>query len=145
MVEHADIIDTNLLHEPKGITDSEAGEVYISDNDENNSNPTGHWGKLPISSLDFTAPQTAAQTYSNFVNPVTLVNAIAGVATGTLTTAVTFSDVNQNTVELYTAIDNLLTRLAVVEANLAKAQTLLTNLDAGLKSVEIVAEEEQGE
>lgn len=142
MVEHADIIDTNLLHEPKGITDSEEGEVYISDNDENNSNPTGHWGKLPISSIDFVAPETATQTYSNLVNPVTLVNAISGVPTGTLTTAVDFGGVNQNTVELYTAVNNLLTRLAVVESNLTKVQTLLTNLDSGLKSINIIAEEE---
>ena len=142
MVEHADIIDTSLLHEPKGITESSSGEVYISDNDENNTNPTGHWGKLPVESIGFTVPQTVSQTYTNFASPVSLVNGIAGTPAGSLAPAANFTTVNQNTVELYTAVNNLLTRLAIVEGNLAKVQTLLNSLDSGLKAAGFVAEEE---
>ena len=142
MVEHADILDTSLLHEPKGITDSESGEVYISDNDAENTNPTGHWGKLPISSLDFTAPQTATQTYTQPAQSVSLTSTIIGVPTGTVTDAVNFSQANQNFLELYTVINNLLLRLATAESNLSKVQTLLTDVDAGLKSIDILAEEE---
>lgn len=141
MVEHADIIDTELLHEPKGITDSTSGEVYISDNDDENNNPTGHWGALPVSSIDFTPPQTASKTYTSFASPVTLINAILATPTGTLSTTSTFAGVNQDLVELYTAVDNLLTRLAIVESNLGKVQTLLTSLDSGLKTVGFVEEE----
>lgn len=142
MVEHAEIIDTNLLHEPKGITESSSGQVYISDNDAENTNPTGHWGPLPISSLDFTAPETATQSYTSPVSPVTLTSTIIGTPTGTLTDAVNFSQANQNFLELYTAINNLLLRLATAESNLSKVQTLLTDVDAGLKSIDILAEEE---
>ena len=141
MVEHAQIIDTDLLHEPKGITDSVSGEVYISDNDDENTNPTGHWGKLPISSLNVTPPQTATQTYSSVPAAVTLSNTIVKTPTGTLSTATDFSDVNQNTVELYKAVDNLLSRLTVVESNLSKVQTLLTSLDSGLKTAGYVEED----
>lgn len=142
MVEHAQIIDTELLHEPKGITDSTEGEVYISDNDDENTNPTGHWGKLPITSLDFDAPQTATQSYTSPASPVTLTSTIIGTPTGTVTDAVNFSQANQNFLELYTAINNLLLRLATAESNLSKVQTLLTDVDAGLKSIDILAEEE---
>ena len=142
MVEHADILDTELLHEPKGITESVDGEVYISDNDDANTNPTGHWGKLPVTSLDMVPPQTASKTYASPAEAVTLLNTIVKTPSGTLSTASDFSDVNQNTVELYTAVNNLLTRLATVESNLSKVQTLLTSLDSGLKTVGIVAEEE---
>ena len=142
MVEHADIIDTELLHEPKGITDSEEGEVYISDNDDENNNPTGHWGKLPVSSLDFVPAQTATQSYTSFGSPVTLTNTIIGTPAGVVTEAANFTTANQNFLELYTAINNLLTRLAVVENNLSKVQTLLTNVDGGLKTTGFLAEEE---
>lgn len=142
MVEHAEIIDTNLLHEPKGITDSISGEVYISDNDDENTNPTGHWGKLPVSSLDYTVPETASKTYTNFESPVSLSNTIVATPTGTLTPATDFTGANKNTVELYTVINNLMTRLAIVESNLGKVQTLLTSLDSGLKTAGFIAEEE---
>jgi len=142
MVEHAQIIDTELLHEPKGIQESVDGEVYISDNDDENTNPTGHWGKLPITSLDFTAPQTVTQTYTSPTSPVTLTNTIVGTASGTITPSTNFTQANQNFLELYTAIDNLMTRLVTAESNLSKVQTLLTDIDAGLKSIDILAEEE---
>lgn len=143
MVEHADIIDTELLHEPKGIIESEEGEVYISDNDDQGTNPTGHWGRLPVSSLDFEPPTTASESYTDFSLPVTLTNTIIGTPTGVVTEAVNFSAVNQNLLELYTAVNNLLTRLAIVEGNLSKVQALLTNIDSGLKSTGFLVEEEQ--
>lgn len=142
MVEHAQIIDTELLHEPKGITDSTEGEVYISDNDDENTNPTGHWGKLPITSLDFIPAQTTTASYDDFDSPVTLTSSIVGTPTGILSEVSSFAGTNQNFLELYTAINNLLTRLAIVESNLSKVQTLLTNVDSGLKTTGFLAEEE---
>lgn len=142
MVEHADIIDTELLHEPKGILESTEGEVYISDNDEDNNNPTGHWGKLPISSLDFTPEETTTQTYDSFPTAGTLTSSIVGTPTGVVSEASSFGGANQNVLELYTAIDNLFSRMLVVESNLAKVQALLSDVDAALKTIGFLAEEE---
>lgn len=143
MVEHADLIDTVLLHEPKGIKESTAGAVYVSTVEDPTQGPwSGEWRQLEFGDLAFTAQYSAEQTYTPQPDPTTISSTITAVTTGTLTDASTFLEVNSNTQDLYLALVNARSRLTTLEDTVSKLKTLTTALDEGLKSLGLFTEEQ---
>ena len=142
MVEHADLIDTELLHEPKGIKESNEGDVYISTVD----NPSGPWGgewrHLKVSDLDITKQGLTTPSYSSQASPATVTSSIITTITGSLSTVATLADASKNDQELYTVIQNLLTRLTTLEDTVSKLRTLTGSVSTGLKNLELFEEEE---
>ena len=143
MVEHAELIDTQLLHEPKGIKESSAGAVYVSTVTDTAVGPwTGEWRKLKPEDLNFTVQETSTPTYQTQDDPVTLTSGIIATTTGALSTVTTFSDASKNDQELYLAVSNLLTRLSKLEDTCSKMKTLLSGVDGGLKTIGLFEEAE---
>lgn len=143
MVEHADLIDTQLLHEPKGIKESSAGEVYVSIVlDPVNGPFTGEWRPLKVEDLDLTAQELSTPTYQPQASPVTLTSSIIAETTGSVTNPTSLGEAGKNEQELYLAINNLLTRLATLEDTVSKLQTLTSSISEGLKTLELFKEEE---
>lgn len=136
MVEHAQLIDTSLLHEPKGIKESEAGEVYVSTVQNVTTGPyTGEWRKLEVGDILFTQQYSAEQSYTPQPLPTNISSTITAVTTGTLSNASTFYEVNSNTQDLYLALVNTRNRLATLEDSVSKLITTITSIDNGLKSL----------
>lgn len=143
MVEHAELIDTLLLHEPKGIKESAAGNVYVSTVVNPATGPwTGEWRKLKPEELDFTVQETATPTYQTQDAPVTVTSGIVATTTGALSQVTTFSDASKNDQELFLAVSNLLTRLSKLEDTVSKLKTLTSGLDSGLKTIGLFDEAE---
>lgn len=143
MVEHADLIDTELVHEPKGIKESTAGEVYVSAVEDQNAGPwSGEWRKLAINDLDLTKQSISTPTYQNQIPAVSLTSSIVATTTGSLSTVATLADASKNDQELYFAITNLLTRLATLEDTVSKLKTLTSSLSSGVKNLNLFEEEE---
>lgn len=143
MVEHAELIDTQLLHEPKGIKESLAGTVYVSTVINPSNGPwTGEWRKLKPEELDFTVQETSTQEYQEQDDPVTLTSSIVAATTGSVAQVTSFGDASKNDQELYLAISNLLTRLAKLEDSVSKLETLTSGLDEGLKTIGLFQEAE---
>lgn len=143
MVEHADLIDTSLLHEPKGIKESEAGEVYVSTVSDVASGPwSGEWRKLKVEDMDLTSQGLTTPTYQNQTSPVTLTSSIVTTTAGSIAQVTSFGEASKNDQELYLAVSNLLTRLATLEDTVSKLQTLTGSLATGLKALNLFSEEE---
>jgi len=143
MVEHANLIDTQLLHEPKGIKESSAGSVYVSTVTDPSLGPwTGEWRQLEITDLDFTIQETTTPTYQSQDAPVTLTSSISAVTTGAVAQVTSFGDASKNDQELYLAVNNLLTRLAKLEDTVSKLKTLTKDIDEGLKALAFFKESE---
>jgi len=141
MVEHANIIDTLLLHEPKGIKESESGQVYVSTVTDSINGPfTGEWKKLEVSNLDITKQIASTPTYQSQASPVTLTSSIVATTNNSLATVTSFTVANKNDKELYNAVDNLLTRMSTLEDTVSKMKTLTSSLDSGLKALDLFAE-----
>ena len=141
MVEHADLIDTELLHEPKGIKESIEGEVYVSSVDNPSSGPwSGDWRKLKVEDLDLTKQSLTTPTYQSQAAASTITSSIITTPTGSISTVATFSDASKNDQELYLVIQNLLTRLATLEDTVSKLQTLTGSLSSGLKTLDLFEE-----
>ena len=143
MVEHADLLDTQLLHEPKGIKESSEGQVYVSTVEDPALGPWGgEWRKLKVEDLDLTAQSVTTPTYQSQTSPVTLTSSIVTTTTGAIAQVTSFGEASKNDQELYLAISNLLTRLATLEDTVSKLQTLAAALESGLKTLDLFAEEE---
>ena len=143
MVEHADLIDTSLLHEPKGIKESEAGEVYVSTVSDVATGPwSGEWRKLKVEDMDLTAQELTTPTYQNQASPVTLTSSIVTTTAGSIAQVTSFGEASKNDQELYLAVSNLLTRLATLEDTVSKLRTLTGSLATGLKTLDLFSEEE---
>ena len=143
MVEHADLIDTELLHEPKGIKESTAGEVYVSTVEDQNAGPwTGEWRKLATDDLDLTKQTLKTPTYQNQIPTISLTSSIATTTTGSLSTVATLADASKNDQELYLAVSNIMTRLATLEDTVSKLRTLTASLVSGVKNLDLFEEEE---
>lgn len=143
MVEHADLIDTQLLHEPKGIKESLAGSVYVSTVTDPAAGPwSGEWRKLKVEDLALTAQELSTPTYQPQASPVTLTSSIIAETTGSITNPTSWAETGKNDQELYLAINNLLTRLATLEDTVSKLQTLTGSISSGLKTLELFQEEE---
>jgi len=143
MVEHADLIDTSLLHEPKGIKESEEGEVYVSTVSDVAAGPwSGEWRKLKVEDLDLTAQDLSTPTYQSQASPVTLTSSIVVATAGSIAQVTSFGEASKNDQELYLAVSNLLTRLATLEDTVSKLQTLTGSLSSGLKTLNLFSEEE---
>ena len=142
MVEHADLIDTELVHEPKGIKESTAGEVYVSTVEDQNAGPwSGEWRKLAVSDLDVTQQSVATPSYTEQAQPSTLTSSIVTTTTGSLSTVATLADASKNDQELYLVVTNLLTRLATLEDTVSKLRTLTNSFETGLKNLDLFVEE----
>lgn len=142
MVEHADLIDTELLHEPKGIKESSSGEVYISKVEDPSSGPwEGEWRKLEIADLELQKQSAATQTYSTQPSQTQLSSTITATATDTLSDASSFSGVNSNTQCLYLALVNARNRITTLEDTVDKLKTLTSALETGLKSLGLFEQE----
>lgn len=142
MVEHADLIDTELLHEPKGIKESTAGEVYVSAVEDQNAGPwAGEWRKLEVDDLDLTKQSVATPSYTEQDQPSTLTSSIIATTTGSLSTVSTLAGASKNDQELYLVITNLLTRLATLEDTVSKLRTLTNSFETGLKNLDLFVEE----
>lgn len=143
MVEHADLIDTELLHEPKGIKESEIGEVYVSNVEDQNAGPwTGEWRKLTTDDLDLTKQTLKTPTYQSQIPAISLTSSIATTTTGSLSTVATLADASKNDQELYLALSNIMTRLATLEDTVSKLRTLTASLASGVKNLDLFEEEE---
>lgn len=143
MVEHADLIDTEFLHEPKGIKESEEGAVYVSLVTDPVSGPfTGEWRKLQPGDLEFTMQYSVTQTYSPQASPVSLTSSLTPATNGILVDATDFSVTNKNVKELYVAVSNLLSRMATLEESVSKLEVLTKSLDDGLKVIGLFSEQE---
>lgn len=143
MVEHADLIDTQLLHEPKGIKESSAGEVYVSTVQDSVSGPfTGEWRPLKVEDLDLEEQELSTPEYQPQISPVTLSSSIIAQTTGSITNPTSLGEAGKNDQELYLAVNNLLTRLYTLEDSVSKLQTLVSSLSEGLKALELFKEEE---
>lgn len=141
MVEHAELIDTELLHEPKGIKESEEGEVYVSTVEDQTTGPwSGEWRKLKTEDLDLTKQSLTTPTYQSQAAAVTLTSSIVSPTTGSLSTIATFNDASKNDQELYLAVTNLLTRLATLEDTVSKLRTLTGSVSSGLKTLDLFEE-----
>lgn len=136
MVEHAQLIDTELLHEPKGIKESLAGNVYVSTVTNAVSGPwSGEWRKLKPEDLDFTVQETSTPTYQSQDEPISFTSTITTATSGSMSDASTFTETNKNDQELYLAVINLRARLATLEDTVSKLKTLTSGLDSGLKTI----------
>lgn len=143
MVEHAELIDTQLIHEPKGIKESVAGNVYVSTVVDPAVGPwSGEWRGLKVSDMDLTAQDLATPTYQSQASPVTLTSSIIAETTGSVTNPTSLGEAGKNDQELYVAVNNLLTRLATLEDTVSKLQTLTGSIASGLKTLELFQEEE---
>lgn len=143
MVEHADLIDTELVHEPKGIKESTAGEVYVSTVEDQNAGPwSGEWRKLEVNDLDLTKQSISTPTYQSQIPAVSLTSSIVTTTTGSLSTVATLADASKNDQELYFVVTNLLTRLATLEDTVSKLKTLTSSLSSGVKNLNLFEEEE---
>ena len=143
MVEHADLIDTSLLHEPKGIKESEAGEVYVSTVSDVATGPwSGEWRKLKVEDMDLTTQELTTPTYQSQASPVTLTSSIVATTAGSIAQVTSFGESSKNDQELYLAVSNLLTRLATLEDTVSKLKTLTGSLSTGLKALDLFSEEE---
>lgn len=141
MVEHADLIDTELLHEPKGIKESSSGEVYVSYVENAVSGPWGgEWRKLKIEDLDLTKQSVTTPTYQNQDAAVTLISTISTETTGSLSNTTTLALATKNDQELFIAVNNLLVRLAKLEDTVSKLKTLTASLSSGLKTLDLFEE-----
>lgn len=143
MVEHAELIDTSLIHEPKGIKESVAGTVYVSTVTDTAVGPwSGEWRKLTVGDLDLTAQGLTTPTYQSQASPVTLTSSIIATTTGSITNPTSLTEAGKNDQELYLAVTNLLTRLATLEDTVSKLRTLTGSVSEGLKNLELFQEEE---
>lgn len=143
MVEHADLIDTQLLHEPKGIKESIAGNVYVSTVTNPSVGPwSGEWRRLKVSDMDLEAQDLVTPTYQSQASPVTLTSSIIAETTGSITNPTSLGESGKNDQELYLAVNNLLSRLATLEDTVSKLQTLTNSIASGLKTLELFQEEE---
>lgn len=143
MVEHAELIDTELLHEPKGIKESEAGEVYVSTVEDSVVGPFGgEWRKLKVEDLDLTQQTLSTPEYTEPDGPVTLTSSIVAETTGSITNVTSFGEASKNDQELFLAVSNLLSRVAKLESNVGKLETLVASLSSGLKALGLFSEEE---
>ena len=143
MVEHADLIDTQLLHEPKGIKESIAGNVYVSTVIDQSVGPwSGEWRGLKVSDMDLEAQDLVTPTYQSQASPVTLTSSIIAETTGSITNPTSLGEAGKNDKELYLAVNNLLIRLATLEDTVSKLQTLAGSIASGLKTLELFQEEE---
>ena len=143
MVEHAQLIDSELIHEPKGIKESSVGTVYVSNVADPISGPfNGTWRKLKIEDLDLTAQDLSTPTYQSQTSPVTLTSSIIATTTGSVTNPTSLTEAGKNDQELYLAINNLLTRLATLEDTVSKLKTLTGAIVGGLKTLGFFQEEE---
>lgn len=143
MVEHAGLIDTQLLHEPKGIKESIAGNVYVSTVVNPATGPwTGEWRRLKVSDMDLEAQDLVTPTYQSQASPVTLTSSIIAETTGSITNPTSLGEAGKNEQELYLAVNNLLSRLATLEDTVSKLQTLTNSIASGLKTLELFQEEE---
>ena len=143
MVEHADLIDTQLLHEPKGIKESLAGNVYVSTVVDQAVGPwSGEWRGLKVEDMDLEAQDLVTPTYQSQASPVTLTSSIIAETTGSITNPTSLGEAGKNEQELYLAVNNLLTRLATLEDTVSKLQTLTGSISSGLKTLELFQEEE---
>lgn len=142
MVEHADLIDTELVHEPKGIKESAAGEVYVSTVEDPNAGPWGgEWRKLTPGDLELTQQSVATPSYNEQIPAKNLTSSIAVEPTGSITTIATLADASKNDQELYLVIVNLLNRLATLEDTVGKLRTLTGSIETGLKNLDLFTEE----
>ena len=142
MVEHANLIDTVLLHEPKGIKESAAGNVYVSTVTNPSTGPwSGEWRKLRTDELDFTVQETTSPTYQEQADARTLTSSISALTNNSLTQVTSLGDASKNDQELFLAVDNLLTRLATLEDTVSKLRILTKGLDDGLKALDFFQEQ----
>ena len=143
MVEHAQLIDTQLIHEPKGIKESSAGEVYVSTVTDPSLGPwSGEWRGLKVEDMDLEAQTLTTPTYQSQASPVTLTSSIIATTTGSVTNPTSLTEAGKNDQELYLAVNNLLTRLATLEDTVSKLKTLTGSISEGLKTLELFQEDE---
>lgn len=143
MVEHASLIDTELIHEPKGIKESEEGEVYVSNVENPISGPFGgEWRKLRVSDLDLEKQVLSTPTYQDQDPASSLTSSIIAQTTGALSNVTSFGDASKNDQELFLVVSNLLTRLATLEDTVDKLQTLTSSLSDGLMALDLFSEQE---
>ena len=141
MVEHANLIDTQHIHEPKGIKESGAGEVYVSTVDNPNAGPWGgEWRKLRFSDLDYEQQSLTTQEYSEQKQQKSITSSIISETTGSLSQIATFADASKNDQELYLIALNLLERLYSLENTVNKLKTSSEQLSAGVKKLGLFTE-----
>lgn len=116
-MEHKDITGANV-HEPKGIEDSIAGQVYVSTVVDENDGPfTGEWRFLKLSDLDVNTSEVSKLVTEAVPSASELRSDIVANTTGRLQSEVTVIGYNKNFQELFLMVDNIDKRLKVVEKN----------------------------
>lgn len=139
-MEHKNITGANV-HEPKGIEQSIAGEVYVSTVENENDGPfTGVWRKLTISDLDKTTYEVPVLTSENLPDAVVLKSNIVANLTGTMEVVSDVIGYNKNFQELFTLLENVDKRLQVVERNQMKLLDTTKVIRDSLVAIELLKE-----
>lgn len=104
-IQHADLPE-QYLHEPKGAKTASAGTVYVA-----NGSGSGAFGKLPVSSLDFTKEEVTKASITAIPEPISengtgLTETADGLMTDinyvTQVPVATIQEINKNFKELFT-------------------------------------------
>lgn len=141
-MEHKDITGANI-HEPKGIEDSLAGEVYVSTVTNEVDGPwSGVWRKLKIEDLDLTVYEVPAFTAESQPEARSLVSNIVVNTDGVLNTEVSVAGYTKNFQELFLLLDNVNKRLQAIERTVGSMSPAVSGVRDSLVAIGMMKEPE---
>lgn len=144
-IQHKDLPD-QYLHEPKGASTATQGTVYVAD-----GTGSGAFGKLPVSSLDFTREEVQKASTTTIPTPISENGAgLTETATGSMSdigyvTQVpvnTIKAINKNFKELFTIYQKDVDIHNAVKADVEALTTKLNALIDELANVGLITTNE---
>lgn len=142
-IEHSELPD-ELLHEPKGASKAEAGQVYIAD-----GLGSGNFSKVPVTSLDIIktaidnlAPNGFAEMLSIDTSNLTqgTDQVLENIVTDILPITV-LNDINKNTAEFAALYARTVTIVEQIELQVTRLKTKVNEILTALKNEGLVDDE----
>ena len=144
-IQHADLPE-QYLHEPKGAKTASAGTVYVA-----NGSGSGAFGKLPVSSLDFTKDEVIKVSTTEIPTPVSENGTgLTSTADGTMSDVnyvtqvlvATIQEINKNFKELFTIYSRDVQIHSAVKADVEALTSKLNALIDELAGVGLITTNE---
>ena len=143
-IQHSELPD-ELLHEPKGASTANAGEVYVA-----NGEGSGSFMTLPLSYVGFTQTLVTTLTPATITNTISLDgSSLTQTGDGTLTdvpvtagvpVAIT-NKINENAAEALRLYNNQATINTEVKSAIAALETKLNTLIDALQAAGVIVDE----